>query len=164
MVWARSSTGAKLVGSTGQGRCPGRLRRRLSLKGRVKVCVVYVFPLIFYCLSVLPLSKNHRLALQRSLSKSFWRSPRAMVRKKDCCQHPRNGGLCMPDLENHWLAERLVHFGRSLSNDLVGRRKASISFPRLKSDPKAEGQRKLRDEAPFVCECRKSLLQPSWVQ
>ena len=37
------------------------------------------------------------------------------------------------------------------------RRKASDTFPRLKSGPKAEGQHKLRDEAPFVRECRKAI-------
>ena len=31
------------------------------------------------------------------------------------------------------------------------------TFPRLKSDPKAESQRKLRGEAPFVRGCRQAL-------
>ena len=34
------------------------------------------------------------------------------------------------------------------------RRKASRTFPRLKSDPKAEGQRKPLGEALFVHKCR----------
>ena len=45
----------------------------------------------------------------------------------------------MPDLESHWLAERLAYLGRSLTGDAVWRLKASRTFPRLKSDPKAEG-------------------------
>ena len=48
----------------------------------------------------------------------------------------------MPDLESHWLAERLAYLGRSLTGDAVWRRKANRTFPRLKSDPKAEGRRK----------------------
>ena len=37
------------------------------------------------------------------------------------------------------------------------RRKASRTFPRLNSDPKAEGQRRPLGEALFVRECRKAL-------
>ena len=47
------------------------LRRWLNLKGRVVVCAMYIFPLILYRLSVLPLPKDHRVALQQSLSKLF---------------------------------------------------------------------------------------------
>ena len=63
----------------------------------------------------------------------------------------------MPDLESHWLAERLAYLGRSLTGDTVWRLKASRIFPRLKSGPKAEGRRRLLGEALFVCECRKAL-------
>ena len=80
-----------------------------------------------------------------------------MVRRQVCCQRPRNGGVGMPDLENHWFAERLAYLSRSLSTDAVWRLKASVSFPHLNSDPKAEGHRKLRGEAPFVREFRKAL-------
>ena len=45
------------------------LRRRLSLKVRVEVCTVYIFLLILYHLSVLPLPWEHRVALKQSLSK-----------------------------------------------------------------------------------------------
>ena len=41
----------------------------------------------------------------------------------------------MPDLESHWLAERLAYLGRVLTGDSVWRRKASRTFPRLNSDP-----------------------------
>ena len=80
---------------------------------------MYIFFLILYRLPVLPLPKNHRLALQQSLSKLLWGGGRPMVRRQVCCQHPRNGGLGMPDLENHWFAERLAFLGWSLSNDTV---------------------------------------------
>ena len=138
------------------------LRKRLSFKGRVEVCAMYIFHLIFYRLSVLPLSKNHRLALQWFLSKVIWRGQSPMVRRQVCCQRPSNGGLSMPDLENHWFVERLAYLGRSLPMDLVWRRKASDSFPCLKADPKADGRRKLRGETPFVQECRPALRNLPW--
>ena len=73
-----------------------------------------------------------------------------------CIRRTRNGGLGMPDLESHWLAERLAYLGRSLSGDAVWRRRASRIFSHLKSDQKAEGRR-LIGEAPFLCECRTAL-------
>ena len=121
------------------------LSRRLSLKGREEAYAVYVFPLILYRLTVLPLPKARRLALQQSLSRLL------------CIQRTHNGGLSMPDLESHWLAERLAYLGRSLTGDAVWRRKTSRTFPRLKSDPKAEGRRKPMGEALFVHECRMAL-------
>ena len=129
------------------------LSRKLSLKGRAEACATYVFPLILYRLAVLPLPKARRLALSRLL----WGGARPMVRRQVCIQRTRNGGLGMPDLESHWLAERLAYLGRSLTGDAVWRRKASRTFPRLKSDPKAEGRRKPLGEALFVRECRKAL-------
>ena len=70
----------------------------------------------------------------------------------------------MPDLESHWLAERLGYLGRSLTRDTVWRRKVSRTFPRFKSDPKAECRRKPIDETPFVRDCRAALrnLPGSW--
>ena len=117
----------------------------------------YVFPLILYRLAVLPPPKAHRLALQRSISRLLWGGARPMVRRQVCIQHTRNGGLGMPDLESHWLAERLAYLGRVLTGDSVWRRKASRTFPRLNSDPKAEGRRRPLGEALFVRECRKAL-------
>ena len=76
-----------------------------------------------------------------------------MVRRQVCIQRTRNGGLGMPDLESHWLAERLAYLGRILTGDSVWRRKASRTFPRFKSDPKAEGRRRPLGEALFVREC-----------
>ena len=80
-----------------------------------------------------------------------------MVCRQVCCQHPRNGSQGMPDLENHWFTERLAYLGRSLLTGAVWRRKARDTFPRLKSGPKAEGQRKPRGKAPFARECHKAL-------
>ena len=131
--------------------------RRLSLKGRAEACATYVFPLILYRLAVLPLPKARRLALQQSLSRLLWGGARPMVRRQVCIQRPRNRGLGMPDLESHWLAERLAYLRRSLTVDSVWRRKASRTFPRLQSDPKAEGRRRSLGEALFVRECRKAL-------
>ena len=80
-----------------------------------------------------------------------------MVRRQVWIQRMRNGGLGMPDLVSDWLAERLAYLGRSLSVDVVWRRKASRTFPRLKSNPKAESRRRPMGETPFVPECRKAL-------
>ena len=80
-----------------------------------------------------------------------------MVRRHVCIQRTRNGGLGMPDLESHWLAERLAYLGRSLTGDSVWRRKASRTFPRIQSDPKAEGRRKPLGGTRFVRECQKAL-------
>ena len=68
------------------------------------------------------------------------------------------GGLGMPDLECHWLAERLAYLGRYLTGDTVWRRKASRTFPRFKSDPKAEGRHKPMGEALFLRECRTAFV------
>ena len=133
------------------------LRRRLTLKGWAEVCAVYIFPFILYRLSVLPLPKEHRVALQRSLSKLLWKGRSPMVRRQVCCQRPRDGGLGMPDLESHWLAERLAYLGRSLMTGRVWSLKVRQAFPRLRVNPKAEGRRKPRGEPPFVIECRKAL-------
>ena len=133
------------------------LSRRLSLKGRAEACAVYVFPLILNRLAVLPLPEARRLALQRSLSRLLWGAARPMVRRQVCIQRTRNGGLGMPDLESHWLAERLAYLGRVLTGTAVWRLKASRTFPRLKSDPKAEGRLKPLGETLFVREGRTAL-------
>ena len=85
----------------------------------MEVCAVYLFHLILYRLSVLPLPKVHQLALIHSLSKLLWSDRKLMVRRQVCCQRPQNGGLGMSDLESHWFAERLAYMGRSLSRDTV---------------------------------------------
>ena len=55
-----------------------------------------------------------------------------MVRRKVCIQRTRNKVLGMPDLESHWLAERLAYLGRR-SVDIKG----EMDFSFLKSDPKS---------------------------
>ena len=108
-------------------------------------------------LALLPLPRARRLALQQSLSRLLWAGGRPMVHRQVCIQRTRSWGLGMPDLESHWLAERLANLGRSLTEDAVWRRKASRTFPRLQSDPKAEGRRRPMGEVLFVCECRTAL-------
>ena len=129
----------------------------LSLKGRADACAVYVFPLILYRLAVFSLPKARRLVLQRCLSRLLSGGARPIVRRQVCIQRTRNGVLGMPDLDSHWLAERLVYLGWSLTENAVWRRKASQTFPRLQSDPKAESRRKPLGEALFDRECRTSL-------
>ena len=80
-----------------------------------------------------------------------------MVHRQVCIKHTRNGGLGMPDLENHWLAERLAYLGRSLTGAAVWRLKVSRTSPRRNSDPKAKGRRKPLGEALFVREYRTAL-------
>ena len=63
----------------------------------------------------------------------------------------------MHDFGSHRLAERLAYVGRSLSRDMVWGQKVKDVFPRLKPDPKTEGCRWPRDEAPFSCKCREAL-------
>ena len=128
------------------------LSRSLSLKGRMEACTGYIFPLILYRLAVLPLPKAHRLALQRSLSRLLSGGRRPMVRRSTL-----NRGLGMPDLESHWLAERLAYLGQSLTWDAVWRRKTSRTFSLFKSDPKAEDLRKPMGKTAFVRECRAAL-------
>ena len=127
------------------------LSRRLSLKGRAEACAAYVFTLILYRLAVLPLPKAHLFCAARFCA------ARPMVRRQVFFQRTRNGSLGMPDLESHWLAERLAYLGRVLTGDSVWRRKASQTFPRLNSDPKVEGRRRPLGEVLFVRECRKAL-------
>ena len=54
-----------------------------------------------------------------------------MGRRQVFIQRTRNGGLGMPDLESHLLAERLAWLGRSLKGDAVWRQKANRTFCRV---------------------------------
>ena len=63
----------------------------------------------------------------------------------------------MPDLESHWFAERLAYLGQGLLTGIIERQKASKTFPRLMSNPKAEGLHRPRGKAPFARECRQAL-------
>ena len=78
-------------------------------------------------------------------------------RRTVCCQRPREGGLGMPDLESHWLAERLAYLGRSLTKETVWGHKVRDVFPRLRSNPKAESRSRLRGEIRFSIECCRAL-------
>ena len=100
-----------------------------------------------YHLSVDPLLRAHRIALKQSFFKLLWKGRSPKARRQVCYQRPLNGGLRMPDLESHWLAERLAYLGRSLSRDTVWEQKVNVAFPHLESSPKAEGRRQPRDEA-----------------
>ena len=57
---------------------------------------------------------------QRPLSRLLWGGGRPMVLRQVCIQRTHNGGLGMPDLESHWLAERLAYLGRSLRGTQCG--------------------------------------------
>ena len=63
-----------------------------------------------------------------------------MVRRQVCIQRTCNEGLGMPDLESHWLAERLAYLGQSLTGTQcrdkrrVGLLLASSQTQRLKVD------------------------------
>ena len=129
----------------------------LSLKGWVEVRAVYNFPLILYQLSVLPLTKDHRLALTQSLFKLLSSGWRPIVCRQICYQRPRNGSLGMPYMESYWLAERLAYLGQFLSRDTVRCQKGRDAFPCLESSLKTECHRKHRGEVPFEGEWRKAL-------
>ena len=133
------------------------LRRRLSLKGRAEVCAVYIFPLILYRLSVLPLPREHRVALEQSLFKLLWSKSIGPLTSL-LPTSPR----WESDLESHWLAEILAYLGQSLMNDTVWGLKVRNAFSRLRSNPSAESRRRPRDEAQFVFECRRAICNLSW--
>ena len=59
----------------------------------------------------------------------------------------------MPDLESHWLAEKLAFLGRSLSGGVMWARRVWVAVPRLAANLKAEDRR----EVLFLFECRKVL-------
>ena len=94
-----------------------QLRRCLSLKGWAEACTAYIFPSILYRLSVLTSPKGPQLALQQTLSTGLWGGRKSMVRWRVFYQRPCDGGFGTPDLESHWLAERLAFLGRYLTRD-----------------------------------------------
>ena len=51
-----------------------------------------------------------------------------MVRRQVCIQHMCNGGLGMPDLDSHWLAERLAYLDRSLTRESASAERPFITF------------------------------------
>ena len=159
---ASSGCGSKLVRGTGQGRSAGGYltSKAFVLKGPGGGVRRVHLPLD--SLIVLPPPKVHRLTLIPSLSKLLWSNRKPMVRRQVCCQRPRNGGQGMPDLESHWLAERLSYLGRSLSRDMMRGQKVRDVFLRLESHPETEGRFKPKGAGPFTRECRKSLRKLPW--
>ena len=133
------------------------LRRRLSLKGRAEACAQYVFPLILYRLSVLPLSAARMLVLERLLFSLLWKKGKPMVRREVCIQRTCNGGLGMPHMASHKNAERLAFLNRTLMEGQVWEGSVREAFPDLDLDPDAERRRRPRGETPFLKECRKAL-------
>ena len=73
-----------------------------------------------------------------------------MVPRQVCIQRTHDGGLGMPGLESYWLAEKFAYLGGSLTGDALWRRKVCRTFPRLKSERKADGLRKPMGETAFV--------------
>jgi len=126
--------------------------RRLSLKGRAEACATYIFPLILYRLSVLPLPANRLIALERALFHFLWRGGRPMVRRQVCSQRPCNGGLGMPDLAAHRNAERLAFLNRALHTRTAWSRKFRDIFPDLLRRSRCSG-----GETQFLSECRVAL-------
>ena len=76
-----------------------------------------------------------------------------MVRRQVCHQLLHNGGLRMPDLERHWLAERLAFLGQSSLRDMVWTQKVKEAFCHLGGCPKAKSCHRPRRKAPFLAEC-----------
>ena len=123
---------------------------------------VYTFPLILYRLSVLPLPSDHRVALEQSLSKLLLKGWSPLVSRKVCCQRPQEGGLGMPDLESHRLAERLAYQGQSLTKKTVWGHNVRDVFPRLRSNPGAEGHHRPRDDTQLSIEFWGALHSLPW--
>ena len=134
------------------------LRRRLSLKGRAEACATYVFPMILYRLSVLPLPTGWFNALERLLFTLLWKkSTKAKVRRKVCFQRIREGGLGMPDLRSHLRAERLKFLIQTMEFEPAWAPKVLSFFPGLERDIPAECRRRPKREPPFLRECRNAL-------
>ena len=133
------------------------LQRRLSLKGRAEACVTYVFPLILYRLSVLPLPEDRLKALERLLFTLLWKGGKPWVRRQVCCQKPFKGGLGMPDLASHRRAERLSFLNKSVTGEQLWAHKVKESFPNLERDPKVDGFRRPKGDTVFFKECREAL-------
>ena len=68
----------------------------------------------------------------------------------------------MPDLESHWLAERLAFLGQYLMARTVWKRKVEVAFLNLASNPVAESRCRPRGEALFFAKCPKALRKLFW--
>ena len=134
-------------------------RRKLSVKGRAQACSMYVFPIILYYLSILPLPGRILSGLTRSLFRVLWRWGHPHVRRETCIQRLVHGGLGMPCLKAHRDAERLSFLSRTLTEDAdtPWGRKVRANFPELDTQPGAEGLRMPRGECTFLRECRSAI-------
>ena len=134
------------------------LRRRLSLKGRAEACATYVFPMILYRLSILPLPAGRFIALERLLFTLLWKGwTKAKVNRKVCFQRIQDGGLGMPDLRSHKRAERLSFLARTIEYEPAWAHKVFSCFPLLGASLTAECRRRPRGESLFIHECRDAL-------
>ena len=133
------------------------LQRRLSLKGRAEACTTYVFPLILYRLSVLPLSENRLKALERLLFTLLWKGGKPWVRRQVCYQKPSRGGLGMPHLACHRQAERLSFLNKSVTGEHLWAPKVKEFFPNLECNPKVDASRRPKGDPMFFKECRQAL-------
>ena len=73
-----------------------------------------------------------------------------MVHRQVSYQRPHKGGFGMPDLESYWITEILTVLSRSLTTDVVYRRKVERAFPQLKSNPEDEDRSSPRSEALYL--------------
>jgi len=145
-------------------------RRRLSLKGRAEVCISYIYPLILYRLSVLPIPSTLLIQLERALFQFIWGKRAPMVRRDICCLHPSEGGLGVPSVETRRHTLRLRFLGRAISeHDESGefwKEDAKKAFPALRSvhSENGEAYRLPRKECSFYRECRYALKVLSRLQ
>ena len=138
------------------------LRRRLSLKGRAEACATYVFPMILYRLSVIPLPRDRLKALERLLFTLLWKkATKAKVLRKVCYQRIREGGLGMPDILSHLRAERLSFLIKTMEEEPAWAHKVLSFFPRLSASLTAECRRRPRGQPDFIRECRDALRRIS---
>ena len=103
VVWARPSTGAKLVGSPWKGKSTIEYMASKAVVRKKQgegVCRVHL-PLNFYRLTVLLLSESYRQAPRQSLVTLLWRGGKPTVCRQVCYQRPHNGGLGIPNLKSH---------------------------------------------------------------
>ena len=103
------------------------------------------------------LKDDTKAALINLVQSKVLEGSKPMVRRQVYCQRTRNGGLGMPDLESHWLAERQAYLGWFLPRDTVWGQKVRDVFPCLESDPEAKGRHKPKGAATFTHKYRKAL-------
>lgn len=108
------------------------LQGNLSLKRSADVCITYIYPLIFYCFSVLPLLFASLVYLVRALFWLLWGDKAFIVHHVVCYLHPYKCSLGKLDIETQqdilWL-HFLVHMMARTSS---GRKMLKKSFPIFK--------------------------------